>query len=66
MKKDALDLTAELEGISAMLYSISDPLVQGDSRMSYEAIGVALHAIASHVDRIAADVGDLDEVGAKK
>ena len=60
---DTSDLTAELEGAAAILYTLSHPLLAGDNQATDRAadttIGNALHGVASFIERISADISEL-------
>ena len=63
MAKDTIELSAELEGASAILYIVSNPLLEGDNRQTEKLIGMALNGVAMFLDRICDDVGDLQTTG---
>ena len=58
-------ICGELEAIADTATAISATLLEGDSRASDEVIGNALHAIATHIRRIATDIGDFVPEGGK-
>ena len=58
MKPDAVTITAELEGIAAQLYAWSNYLLELEQNLTPTVMGQALHAIADHLERITADVGE--------
>ena len=53
-----ISLSGELEAIADSAVAISSSLLEGDCRASDEVIGNALHAISTHLRRIATDIGD--------
>lgn len=58
-RPDPTDLAGELEGAAAILFILSNPLLEEDNRATEKTIGAALHGVAMFLDRIGADVGDL-------
>ena len=58
--KDAMTLSAELEGISCLVCALYEPFSSDEVRLRNETIAEALFAIETHLERIAEDVIDLD------
>ena len=58
MKKNSTDLAVELDGIAALAFFVSQPLMEETTTASTRLTGEAIHGIASYIERIAADVGE--------
>ena len=58
-KEKIMELAGELNGISALTFVVSHPLMEEASSSSECLLGEALHAIASYVQRIAEEMGEI-------
>ena len=63
--EERANISGELEAIADSAVAISSSLLEGDCRASDAVIGNALHAIATHIRRIATDIGDFVPEGGK-
>lgn len=59
--KDFTDVHAELEAAAAMLYMVSNPLIEGDNRATDQTIGEALHGIACLIEHISEDLDEIEK-----
>lgn len=56
---DTLDIQADLEAAAAIAYILAAPMMEGELPMSTELYGVAIHGLASFIDRINHDMTDM-------
>lgn len=62
MKNDLFDLSAETKGVSAIISGLSNQLDNDKTEVLTEAVlHDALFGVARHLDRIAHDLGKLEE-----
>jgi hypothetical protein len=58
MKRDSVTICAELDASAAMLYLISQPMLEEYNHATDQLIGEALHGIGCFLERISEDVGE--------
>lgn len=55
---DRDSIAGELEAIADIAFAVSNPLLEGENRLSDAVIGNTLHAIGMYLNRIARDIAD--------
>lgn len=66
MKRDLYDMSAELDGVAALMLALSGPRLEGEELLTPVKMGEALFAIENYVERINADLlSYADERGRK-
>lgn len=61
MKNDLFDLSAEIIGVSAIISGLSNQLDNKTEVLTESVMHDALFGVARHLDRIAHDLGKLEE-----
>ena len=56
---DIFDMSVEAQDVASVLFLLSQSLIQGNNLASDEALGEALHGIASHIQRISEDLSKI-------
>ncbi len=60
MARDLCDLSAEVDGISAMITGLSNQIDEKSDSLKPEFLRLTLFGVSSHLDRIAEELMDID------